>query len=421
MRLDVSVIGILACLSGVVAAEGDDSESHGAMFAEIGTATSGSTTTNAVVVVEPLPTYPIYTSGSDDQVITFSQGLGITNLTIKAVNLKRYEDNSTIAMGQDFSTSATTNTDLFTDTATTGRRDETLPPFPFPMSNDSVTLLLKKDASVRYGTNIGRPLYYEFQWENSTSSGSSYSQLIAVVTAGGSDAAQAAIEATNKDTSPALSEVVEGSSTDPSAASSTDSPATETSTAASRGSSGGNGLNTGAIVGIAVGCSVAGLIVIAFAAWFFFFRKRGGRGGQTQGSDYAAGSGTRAMVLDKEVTGASESSPQSAYPEDGGRLRDPRGSLVRSTDGGSYAPYADRGPSPPAAAAFATNSQTDLASIGQASTTRASTPPYQSRYAHLIEEGMTEDEIRRLEEEERHLDAAIEEDAGRITRTPKQL
>ncbi|KAK8070156.1 hypothetical protein PG994_006772 [Apiospora phragmitis] len=38
-----------------------------------------------------------------------------------------------------------------------------------------------------------------------------------------------------------------------------------------------------------------------------------------------------------------------------------------------------------------------------------------SRYAHLIEEGMTEDEIRRLEDEERQLDAAIE-DAGRHDR-----
>ena len=35
-----------------------------------------------------------------------------------------------------------------------------------------------------------------------------------------------------------------------------------------------------------------------------------------------------------------------------------------------------------------------------------------SRYAHLVEEGMTEEEIRRLEEEERQLDAAIE-NAGR--------
>lgn len=33
-------------------------------------------------------------------------------------------------------------------------------------------------------------------------------------------------------------------------------------------------------------------------------------------------------------------------------------------------------------------------------------------YAHLVEEGMTEEEIRRLEEEERQLDAAIEQHAG---------
>lgn len=172
-------------------------------------------------------------------------------------------------------------------------------------------------------------------------------------------------------------------------------------------------MSRGAVAGIAVGCSVAGLLIIAFIVWFFFFRKRSNRD-RTRGADFANDSRTHAIMADKEATVISESSPHSAYPDDGGRLRDPRG------DNDSYAPYSDRGvsPPPPPGAAFTTNSQTDLASLGHTSTTRAGTPPYQSRYAHLIEEGMTEEEIRRLEEEERHLDAAIE-DAGRNSRAAR--
>lgn len=50
---------------------------------------------------------------------------------------------------------------------------------------------------------------------------------------------------------------------------------------------------------------------------------------------------------------------------------------------------------------------------GDALGRRSTTPSgISGRYAHLVEEGMTDDEIRRLEEEERALDEAIEE-AGR--------
>ncbi|OTA91108.1 hypothetical protein M434DRAFT_356639 [Hypoxylon sp. CO27-5] len=292
-----------------------------------------------------------------------------------------------------------------------------LPPFHFPISNDSVTLLIGTDLA-RYGSNVGQPLYYEFQWKNSTSRGSSFSQLIVVALDSGYDAGMQAIESTNKGSGPAQPETIQPLN-GPTTTSTTANPAAETSVAsltAAASSNGGNGLSRGAIAGIAVGCSIAGILIIAFIVWFFFFRKRSTRDG-TRGGDFATDSRTHAMMADKEATVISESSPHSAYPDDGGRLRDPhpRG------DNDSYAPYSDRGvspPPPPPGAAFATNSQTDVASLGHTSTTRAGTPPYQSRYAHLIEEGMTEEEIRRLEEEERHLDAAIE-DAGRNSRAAR--
>ena len=63
-----------------------------------------------------------------------------------------------------------------------------------------------------------------------------------------------------------------------------------------------------------------------------------------------------------------------------------------------------------------TNTNTATREIGAGAGAQSSTPPATSRYAHLVEEGMTDAEIRRLEEEERHLDEAIE-DAGRHRRT----
>ncbi|KAI1417123.1 hypothetical protein F5Y13DRAFT_153707 [Hypoxylon sp. FL1857] len=416
MRLDVSTLGILACLAGLVVAADNDSRGDGGAAAGFGTASTGSSS-NVVLSVQPLPTYPVYTQARGNQVISYSKEAGID---VTDVYLKRYEDNGCIGQGDmgssgTASTNMNTNTGLIMNEETLGQRAEVsmLPPFRFPVTDSNVTLLIPTQLEAVYGSNLGKPLYYEFQWKNSTTSGSSFSQLIAVALDSGYDAAIQAIAQTNKDTDPAQPESIQPSST--ASASITATPAAETSVApltAAASSNGGNGLSKGAIIGIAVGCAVGGVLIIALIVWFFFFRKRNNRD-RTGGTNFATDSGIRTMMADKEAAAVSES-PHSAYPDDGGRLRDPRG------DNDSYAPYSDRGvsPPPPPGAAFTTNSQTDLASVGHASTTRAGTPPYQSRYAHLIEEGMTEEEIRRLEEEERHLDAAIE-DAGRSSRTAR--
>ncbi|KAI0882863.1 uncharacterized protein GGS22DRAFT_41926 [Annulohypoxylon maeteangense] len=398
MRLDASRFGILACLSGLVGAQGGDAGSAKTVTTDIGTTSTSSASSNVVIELEPLPTPAVYAEGVGDQNITYSHGIGFAGVTVTAVNLRRYSDNVTIGMGKDYSAVLNTGSELHTGEAIIGRRDETLPPFSFPITNGSVTLKVpSSDLSRLYGDNVGLPLYYEFEWKNSTSSGKSYSQLIAVALSNGYNNAVQMISKTGKDSSPAFTEDIQQDATNPLDATSTSgSTAAETSLASTSASSrGSGGLGPGPIAGIAVGCAVVVILIVAFLVWFFFFRRRGSRDPAHGQSGFAANSGSKALVLDKEATG----SPQSAYPDDGGRLR----------DADAYASYAGtKAPQAPGAA-FTMNSTSDLASIGQASTTRAATPPaYQTRYAHLIEEGMTEDEIRRLEEEERHLDAAIQ-------------
>lgn len=281
------------------------------------------------------------------------------------------------------------------------------------MTNDTITLLLNHSIfDALYGRSLKKPLYYEFEWQNSTFRGSSYSQLLAVVESEEDIAfAQDEISKTGKIGTPAYLESLNDPSSNPeSPTTTTATPAAETKAEAVAEAAPNGQLSNGAIAGIAVGCAVAGILIIAFLVWFFFFRRRSSRE-HIRRTEFAADSGT--MMADKEMVGITESSPRSTFPSDG-RLHEPRSSTVRPDDA-SYAPYSDRAPSPPAppGAAFTTNSQTDLSSVGRPSTT---TPPFQTRYAHLIEEGMTEAEIRRLEEEERHLDAAIE-DAGRNSRS----
>ncbi|KAH7026318.1 uncharacterized protein B0I36DRAFT_352199 [Microdochium trichocladiopsis] len=170
-----------------------------------------------------------------------------------------------------------------------------------------------------------------------------------------------------------------------------------------------NGLSNGAIAGIAVG-GAAALAIVGVLVWFFCFRRRKQQG-PARGAEYGHDAGTHAMIIDKEVPGVSESSPHSAYGDDGGRLHD-RGSTAMDSH---YAPYSDQAPSAhasPAVANAMTSSQTHLP-YG----TSSPVPPATTQYAHLVEEGMTPDEIRRLEEEERALDQAIE--AAGSNRAPR--
>ncbi|KAI1188783.1 hypothetical protein F5B17DRAFT_253374 [Nemania serpens] len=300
--------------------------------------------------------------------------------------------------------------------------------------------------SVSFSNYLNLPLYLESEWTKSLSAGNSTSPLFAVYD---KDAHQAQVN---------LEAALKGSSTDgsarparpestaPTAPSSTPTPSSppgtsETPTQAPTAATSQpaatigpqsalpapNGLSKNGIIGVAVGVGAGGLLVAGILSWLFCFRRRHHRrgGGSSSGSRNAAHhtmpsydsdvGGAHASMTGKETPVLLETpSRQSAYGGEGRPSIDP------------YAPYSDRSaPSPtmtttvhyrgattttgtdvPAAAA---TSQTDLTWTNGAPTP---TPVIASRYAHLVEEGMTEEEIRRLEDEERQLDAAIE-NAGR--------
>jgi hypothetical protein len=152
------------------------------------------------------------------------------------------------------------------------------------------------------------------------------------------------------------------------------------------------------------------LLIAGVLVWLFWARRHNKDASnpryphQSYGSD--AGVDMQGMMHDKEMPVVMESSRQSSGQ-------------------GHYAPYSDRASTPPSpqhldqhqqhyqqvqtsSSPVITSSQTELGShaAGAPVTTTTST------YVHLVEEGMTPEEIRRLEEEERQLDAEIE-NAGR--------
>ncbi|KAM0424746.1 hypothetical protein ACHAPT_010056 [Fusarium lateritium] len=175
------------------------------------------------------------------------------------------------------------------------------------------------------------------------------------------------------------------------------STATATSSAAATesaaSSSGGNGgLSTGAKAGIAVGAVIGGLLIIGALA-FFLLRRR--RRSKQLGEDYTS---QQAYTVDKETHGRATDSPNSPYSDE--NQVQPVALQNMSHD---HDEQTARGtPTPSGVARASTGSR------------GAPTPQnMSSNVAHLVEDGMTADEIRRLEEEERELDDEIERAARR--------
>ncbi|OLN95917.1 hypothetical protein CCHL11_05025 [Colletotrichum chlorophyti] len=178
-------------------------------------------------------------------------------------------------------------------------------------------------------------------------------------------------------------------------------------------STGGNnkGLSDGAIAGIVVG-AVLGVALIAFLLWLLFLRRRRRATHVSDGS----GHGPHDYLADKEAHARITESPHSPYSDDGHvhlqqqqqqqsiQRNGPEPAIPASAVGdrghGHFAaPYGEvRTP-------IAAQSVEDMSRSGA----RSSTPNVNPNVSHLIEDGMTDDEIRRLEEEERALDAAIEQ------------
>ncbi|CAG9971306.1 unnamed protein product [Clonostachys byssicola] len=165
------------------------------------------------------------------------------------------------------------------------------------------------------------------------------------------------------------------------------SPSSSSTNTASEGQSnpssggGGGGLSTGAIVGIAIG-GAAGLAIIALVAWFLLRRRKS----KSQIVDTHGAS--NAYIADKDSTAQS---PQSPYADD--VIHNPR-----ADSSSLHNAHADNVPGPRDGSGTAT-------------------PSGLSRnVAHLVEEGMTADDIARLEEEERQLDDEIERAASQAAR-----
>jgi hypothetical protein len=212
--------------------------------------------------------------------------------------------------------------------------------------------------------------------------------------------------------------------------------------------SSGGGLSSGAVIGIAVACGVIGLALIGGLIWFLL-RRRQQKKPMLPVDSFSSGNRREELMAEKEANADVDVSPHSPYSDDGaagasGGNGSYHETAALTTEGAvagaaashrqlqqdqarSFTPYSDRPIASGAAAAAAVGTaigtpsvraasvaQNDEAhvSIPSATPGRATPRALSTPYAHLVEDGMTEDEIRRLEDEERQLDAAIEQ-AGR--------
>lgn len=204
-----------------------------------------------------------------------------------------------------------------------------------------------------------------------------------------------------------------------------DAPSTPQATSSSGGGSSHGGLSTGAIAGIAVGGGAALLLALAAIIFLLCRRKRRQRNQQTM-DDAAAAYKSNTIMEDKQMHTHAAVATNSPYSDDEGGP----GSGLMAARSADFAYYHHEPAVPPPAATVAAGRQTSHSytrddvgggdentvtqrqvhdPAGRRSGSRSETPQggVSHAVAHLVEDGMTEDEIRRLEEEERQLDAEI--------------
>ncbi|KAI0206261.1 hypothetical protein F4808DRAFT_112377 [Astrocystis sublimbata] len=293
--------------------------------------------------------------------------------------------------------------------------------------NDEVTITLNIPDST-YQKNLN---YLEVEWARNETKGSSTSPLFAVFNEATSDGSYArglfegvrnvlqygspAKPETSSSPSPSPSPSTTPEASTPSAPGTASSSTTTPSPPAAHLSS--NGIPRNSIIGIAVGVTVGGLLLAGALLWFFCFRRRG-KTNTTHRTmpSYSSEADVHAMIQDKELPMVLEST-RSPYAGGSGNGGNDQG---RPSADHHYAPYSDRSTSSPIPDQHRPISgmmhpAATAADGGSASRSGAPTPTpvIAQKYAHLVEEDMTEEQIRRLEEEERQLDAAIAEDVGR--------
>ncbi|KAF5599387.1 hypothetical protein FPANT_3485 [Fusarium pseudoanthophilum] len=256
------------------------------------------------------------------------------------------------------------------------------------VGNNSVTLNFTGQTAKYYG----KEMYIQIDWKKDGASGSTKTELFTVTNTDN------ATEIAELDTQLKEDNGQQGT-LESTASSSSSSSATATllpsSTSGAEESSGGGGLSTGATAGIAVGAVIGGLLIIGALVWFFLRRRRRSK---KAGDEYVT---QQTYAVDKETHGRATDSPNSPYSDENHMQPVALGSLDR-----------DRGAAPNRPPGAVPRSS--IGSHDRAAHSGAQTPQgMSSNVAHLVEDGMTVDEIRRLEEEERQLDDEIERAARR--------
>jgi hypothetical protein len=185
------------------------------------------------------------------------------------------------------------------------------------------------------------------------------------------------------------------------------------------GGGGGGRLSPGAIAGISVGGVV---VLIAFAVLLWFFLRRRRSKAKSHGELSQSPNPSNHYIGSKEGNDGDLNSP---YSEDGANITqqtplDPNAPRSLAIDPPApFAQYRDAAGDRSNLARAGTNtsisthSHSPVESGSRGLPERSDTAMSSNhRVAHLVEEGMTEEDIRRLEEEERQLDVEIER-AGR--------
>ena len=299
----------------------------------------------------------------------------------------------------------------------------------------------------------GQTLFFEAVWQHNLEDGRSYSRIFAVVfpgenpdLRGSPDLRKFVLEEQDPNNSPFMDDVL-GNGNGNGNGANTPSTAVPTRTGANNisptkgfddGGEDGNsepsnsGLAAGAIAGIAIG-GLAFLVLIVLVAWLIIRRRRKSNEEAVIGSYGHGRSRTDELMAEKEANAGIDAAPHSPYSDEGANNslhqvnpasvppvvshhRDlSQQPLQPAHDAArSYTPYSDH----PSAAVGSPKSHVASVAVAETAGRDGSpipgrvTPHGMTQYAHLVEEGMTEDEIKRLEEEERALDAAIEQ-AGR--------
>lgn len=241
----------------------------------------------------------------------------------------------------------------------------------------------------------GKEMYIQIDWKKDGASGYTKTELFTVTNTDNATEINELNDQLKKDQS--QQETLESTTSSSSSATATLSPSSTAGAEESSGGGGGGGggLSTGATAGIAVGAVIGGLLIIGALVWFFLRRRRRSK---KAGDEYVT---QQTYAVDKETHGRATDSPNSPYSDENHIQPVALGSLDR-----------DRGiaPTPPPGGV----PRSSIGSHDRAAHSDAQTPQgMSSNVAHLVEDGMTVDEIRRLEEEERQLDDEIERAARR--------